>query len=99
MVAALVVALRSLALICEQLAVFKRTVTRPQLRHRDLRRGVPPASRWHGYRRGSVGSVQSLAEPVCGEADWINQARLPAPRGGTRRTAFAPSPGQLSCVL
>jgi hypothetical protein len=49
MLSALVVALRSLALICgghravalghlalrQQLAVFKRTVKRPQLRHRD----------------------------------------------------------------
>jgi hypothetical protein len=49
MLAALAVALRSLALICgghravalenlalrQQLAVFKRTVRRPQLRHRD----------------------------------------------------------------
>jgi putative transposase len=43
--------------------------------------------------------IKSLAKSVCGEADWINQARLPEPRGGIRRAAFAPSPNRLPCVL
>ena len=62
---------------------------------RDLRRGVPPASRWHGYRRGPLGSVQSLAEPVRGEADWIRQTRLPESHRGIRRATLAPSPDRL----
>src|SRR5438128_11572281 len=65
----------------------------------DLRGGIPPASRWHGYRRGRVESVESMAESVRGEADWFNQARLPEPCSYPQRAAFAPSPGRLLCVL
>ena len=82
MLAALVVALRSIALICgghravalenlalrQQLAVFKRTVTRPQLRHRDRlfwmllakawRVGEAPRSSW------TLDTVVHLASPM-----------------------------------
>ena len=64
MLAALVVALRSLALICgghravalenlalrQQLAVFKRTVKRPQLRHRDRLFWMLLANVWRDWR-------------------------------------------------
>jgi hypothetical protein len=32
-----------------------------------------------------------LAKPVCGEADWINQARLSGPRDRPQRAALAPN--------
>jgi putative transposase len=64
MLTALVVALRSLALICgghravalenlalrQQLAVFKRTVRRPQLRHRDRLFWMLLANTWRDWR-------------------------------------------------
>src|SRR6266849_6611516 len=64
MLAALVVALRSLALFCgghravalenlalrQQLAVFKRTVRRPQLHHRDRLFWMVLANAWRDWR-------------------------------------------------
>src|SRR5438445_8391787 len=38
------------------------------------------------FRSGPIGAVQSVAEPVRGAADRINQARLPEPRGGDRKS-------------
>ena len=68
MLAALVVALRSLALICgghravalenlalrQQLAVFKRTVRRPQLRHRDRLFWMLLAKAWRDWRTALI---------------------------------------------
>jgi hypothetical protein len=68
MLAALVVALRSLALICgghravalenlalrQQLAVFKRTVKRPQLRHRDRLFWMLLANTWRDWRTAVI---------------------------------------------
>src|SRR5712691_2038999 len=68
MLAALVVALRSLALICgghravalenlalrQQLAVFKRTVRRPQLRHRDRLFWMLVANAWQDWRTALI---------------------------------------------
>jgi len=68
MLAALVVALRSLALICgghravalenlalrQQLAVFKRTVRRPQLRHRDRLFWMLLANTWRDWRTALI---------------------------------------------
>jgi putative transposase len=68
MLAALVVALRSLALICgghravalenlalrQQLALFKRTVTRPQLRHRDRLFWMLLANAWQDWRTALI---------------------------------------------
>src|SRR6266446_7605848 len=68
MLAALVVALRSLALICgghravalenlalrQQLAVFKRTVRRPQLRHRDRLFWMLLANAWQDWRTALI---------------------------------------------
>src|SRR5436190_24112572 len=68
MLAALVVVLRSLALICcghravalenlalrQQLAVFKRTVQRPPLRHRDRLFWVLLAHAWGGWRTALI---------------------------------------------
>ena len=68
MLAALVVALRSLALICgghpavalenlalrQQLAVFKRTVRRPPLRHRDRLFWMLLANAWQDWRTALI---------------------------------------------
>jgi hypothetical protein len=68
MLAALVVALRSLALICgghravalenlalrQQLAVFKRTVRRPPLRHRDRLFWLLLANAWRDWRTALI---------------------------------------------
>ena len=68
MLAALVVALRSLALICrghravalenlalrQQVAVFKRTVRRPQLRHRDRLFWILLANAWQEWRTALI---------------------------------------------
>ena len=68
MLAALVVVLRSLALICgghravalenfalrQQLAVFKRTVNRPQLRHRDRVFWMLLAHAWQDWRTALI---------------------------------------------
>ena len=68
MLAALVVVLRSLALICgghravalenlalrQQLAVFKRTVNRPQLRHRDRVFWMLLAHAWQEWRTALI---------------------------------------------
>jgi hypothetical protein len=68
MLAALVVALRSLALICgghravalenlalrQQLAVFKRTVRRPQLRHGDRLFWMLLANAWRDWRTAQL---------------------------------------------
>src|SRR5438093_12571744 len=68
MLAALVVALRSLALICgghraialenlalrQQLAVCKRTVRRPQLRHRDRLFWMLLANTWRDWRAALI---------------------------------------------
>jgi hypothetical protein len=68
MLAALVVALRSLALICgghravalenlalrQQLTVFKRTVRRPQLRHRDRLFWMLLANAWQDWRTALI---------------------------------------------
>src|SRR6266478_9525867 len=68
MLAALVVALRSLALICaghravalenlalrQQLAVFKRTVRRPQLRHRDRLFWMLLTNAWQDWRTALI---------------------------------------------
>ena len=68
MLAALVAALRSLALICgghravalenlalrQQLAVFKRTVRRPQLRHRDRLFWMLLSNAWRDWRTALI---------------------------------------------
>src|SRR5713101_6840089 len=68
MLAALVVALRSLALICggyravalenlvlrQQVAVFKRAVRRPQLRHRDRLFWMLLANAWGDWRTALI---------------------------------------------
>src|SRR5712691_3065524 len=68
MLAALVVALRSLALICgghravalenlalrQQLAVFKRTVSRPQLHYRDRLIWILLANAWQDWRTALI---------------------------------------------
>src|SRR6266852_3433983 len=68
MLAALVVAVRSLALICgghravalenlalrQQLAVFKRTVKRPQLRQRDRLFWMLLANAWRDWRTALI---------------------------------------------
>src|SRR5882672_5982452 len=68
MLAALVVVLRSLALICvghravalenlalrQQLAVFKRTVNRPQLRHRDRLFWMLLVDAWRDWRTALI---------------------------------------------
>ena len=68
MLAALVVVLRSLALICcghrevalenlalrQQLAVFRRTVPRPPLSHRDRLFWVLLAQAWRGWRTALI---------------------------------------------
>src|SRR5258707_5521757 len=68
MLAALVVALRSLTLICgghravalenlalrQQLAVFKRTVRRPQLRQRDRLLWMLLANAWQDWRTALI---------------------------------------------
>src|SRR5712691_10986649 len=68
MLAALVVALRSLALICgghravalenlalrQQLAVFKRTVRRPRLRHGDRLFWMLLANAWRDWRTALI---------------------------------------------
>ena len=94
MLAALVVVLRSLALICgghravalenlalrQQLAVFKRTADRPQLRHRDRRFWMLVAQAWrhessnrsgmgHGSSPGGHQAAPRLVDPsgsLCG---------------------------------
>ena len=82
MLAALVVALRSLALICrghravalenlalrQQLAVFKRTVRRPRLRHGDRLFWMLLANAWRDWRTalivGGPGHRCTLASPL-----------------------------------
>src|SRR6202158_2836410 len=68
MLATVIVALRSLGLICcghravaienlalrQQLAVFKRTVRRPQLRHRDRLFWMLLASAWRDWRTALI---------------------------------------------
>src|SRR3989441_11884307 len=68
MLRALVVALRSLGLICgghravalenlalrQQLAVFKRTVKRPELRHRDRLFWILLANAWRDWRTALI---------------------------------------------
>lgn len=82
MLAALVVGLRSLALICgghravalenlalrQQLTVFKRTVRRPQLRHRDRLFWMLLANAWQDWRTALIvvhpDTVVRLASPM-----------------------------------
>ena len=68
MLAALVVILRSLALMCcghravalenvalrQQLAVFRRSDTRPALRHRDRLFGIRLAKTWRDWRTALI---------------------------------------------
>jgi hypothetical protein len=51
-----------------------------------LLRGVPPASRWHGYRRGPVGSEFSVApqKPHEGTRFAVIRTESVSPRGFTQ---------------
>ena len=97
MLAALVVALRSLALICgghravalenlalrQQLAMFKRTVKRPQLRHGDRLFWMLLANVWRDWRTALI--VMHPDTVVRRHRQWLR-------RQWTRRSARA-APG------
>src|SRR5436309_16128599 len=92
MLAALVVALRSLALICgghravalenlalrQQLAVFKRTVRRPQLRHRDRLFWMLLSNAWWDWRTALI---------VVNPDTVVHSPSLPADRSFQRHGA------------
>ena len=85
MLAALVVVLRSLALICgghravvlenlalrQHLAVFKRTVNRPQLRHRDRLFWMLVAQAWRDWRTALI--VVHPDTVVCWHRQWLRR--------------------------
>jgi putative transposase len=95
MLAALVVALRFLALICgghravalenlalcQQLAVFKRTVNRPQIRHRDRLFWLLLANAWRDWRTALI--VVHPDTVVRWHRQWLR-------RQWTRRSAQGP---------
>jgi hypothetical protein len=99
MLAALVVALRSFALICsghravalenlalrQQLAVFKRTVSRPQLRHRDRLFWMLLASAWRDWRTalfvvGLIPSCVGIASGSAADGRDVRRGAAPAAR-------------------
>jgi putative transposase len=104
MLAALVVALRSLALICgghravalenlalrQQLVVFKRTVKRPQLRHRDRLFWMLLANAWRDWRTALI--VVDPDNVVRWHRRWLRRRwtrRSARPRPGRPRTNAA----------
>ena len=97
MLAALVVALRSLALICgghravalenlalrQQLAVFNRTVRRPQLRHRDRLFWMLLANAWRDWRTALI-----VVEPDT-VVRWHRHCSVVNGRGAQRQAVLA----------
>jgi putative transposase len=103
MLAALVVVLRSVALICgghravalenlalrQQLAVFKRTVPRPQLRQRDRLCWVVLAHAWRDWRTALI--IVRPDTVVRWHRQWLRRRwthrSMPTPPGRPRTTA------------